>query len=206
MLPDTLIDPLLLQTDRVRAMHRRDRAAGRGAVSLPGGFHLKSPSAAFDVRWQWVFPATRFYRDPASDRWVRHHLHQTVVQRAVVDAGRRAGVSKRVTCHTFRHSFATHLLEAGYDIRTVQELLGHRDLKTTMLYTHVLNRGGRGVRSPLDSLPLDGLIPDGRAGAGPGGEPTGSTHVMSAAVDSITPGRKFNWGNANPRFRTDLRR
>lgn len=133
MLPQALRAPLRLQAERVRLMHRRDLAAGRGHVMLPNAMARKAPSAVRDLRWQWLFPATRFYRDPATGEWVRHHLHQTVVQRAVEDAGRASGITKRVGCHTFRHSFATHLLEAGYDIRTVQELLGHRDVKKKMI-------------------------------------------------------------------------
>ncbi len=152
MLPETLVGALRAQMERVRTFHRRELARGRGFVMLPDAFHRKSPTAARDWRWQWVFPATRGYEDLATGKWVRHHLHESVVQRAVAAAARNAGSSKRVTCHTFRHSFATHLLEAGYDIRTIQELLGHRDVSTTMIYTHVLNRGGRGVRSPADAL------------------------------------------------------
>ena len=113
----------------------------------------KYPNAGRELGWQWLFPATRTYPDPTSGQRRRHHLHESVLQKAVKEAVRRAGLAKPATCHTFRHSFATHLLEAGYDIRTIQELLGHSDVSTTMIYTHVLNRGGRGVRSPLDDLP-----------------------------------------------------
>ena len=144
---------------RVRAVHARDLTDGGGRVAMPGALARKMPEAAASWPWQWVFPATTRYRDRATGAPGRHHLHETAVQRAVRDAAVRAGIPRRITCHTFRHSFATHLLEAGYDIRTVQELLGHRDVRTTMIYTHVLNRGGRGVISPID-LPR-------RGGAGP---------------------------------------
>lgn len=150
-LPARLIPALQAQIKRVETLHRRDVARGHGAVVLPDALARKMPQAAYDLAWQWLFPAAREYVERESGLIRRHHIDRSVIQRAVATAGRAAGISQRVTCHTFRHSFATHLIEAGYDIRTVQELLGHRDVSTTMVYTHVLNRGGLGVQSPFDS-------------------------------------------------------
>jgi integron integrase len=152
MLPVALKPALADHLAHVKARHDADLAAGRGAVSLPGMLRAKYPGAPWEWAWQWMFPATRFYVDAETGERRRHHLHESVVQRAVKDAADAAGIPRRATCHSLRHSFATHLLEAGYDIRTIQELLGHRDVSTTMIYTHVLNQGGRGVQSPFDCL------------------------------------------------------
>ncbi|MCC6552397.1 MAG: integron integrase [Polyangiaceae bacterium] len=150
MLPLRLVSPLRDHLTATRAQHAADLAAGAGWVALPDALGRKYPNAGREWPWQGVFPATRPYRDRETGQLRRHHLHETVLQRAVREAALAAGLSRRASCHTLRHSFATHLLEAGYDIRTIQELLGHRDVSTTMISTHVLNRGGLAVRSPLD--------------------------------------------------------
>jgi integron integrase len=152
-LPEATFAPLRQHLIAVRQLHARDLAAGFGAAPLPGALDRKYPNAPREWAWQWVFPATRRYFDPAVSSERRHHLHETVIQRAMKRAVASAGIAKPASCHTLRHSFATHLLETGTDIRTLQELLGHRSVQTTMIYTHVLNRGGRGVKSPLDFAP-----------------------------------------------------
>ena len=151
MLATSAVDELRRHLTWVRKLFERDLLRGVDPVELPDALARKYPNAAREWRWQWVFPASRLYRDVGGNRR-RHHLHETVLQHAVHGAVKAAGLTKRVTCHTFRHTFATQLLQAGYDIRTVQELLGHTDVRTTMIYTHVLNRGGFGVRSPADML------------------------------------------------------
>lgn len=152
VLPDSLIPLLRAHLERVQALHQRDLEAGGGSVYLPYALSRKYPNAQREWAWQYVFPAPGRSRDPRSGVERRHHIYEKNLQRAIKQAALRARLSSRVTTHTLRHSFATHLLESGSDIRTVQELLGHSDVKTTMIYTHVLQRGGRGVRSPLDAI------------------------------------------------------
>ncbi len=152
MLAESLVPHLRRHLEWLRSVHEQDLAAGRPGVSLPYAIQRKYVSAARDWRWQYLFPASRYAYIAENNGPRRHHLHPTALARAVKLAVQQSGIDKRASCHTFRHSFATHLIESGYDIRTVQELLGHADVRTTMVYTHVLKRGGRAVKSPADLL------------------------------------------------------
>ena len=151
MLPEAIVQPLHVHLGKVNLLHRRDIAEGYGEVWLPDALSRKYPRAAYEWGWQFIFPSKNRSADPATGVTRRHHVYPDTLHRTVKRAAREAGIYKPVSSHTLRHSFATHLLQRGYDIRTVQELLGHRDVSTTMVYTHVMNKGGRGVKSPLDA-------------------------------------------------------
>ncbi|HBB18351.1 MAG TPA: integron integrase [Syntrophus sp. (in: bacteria)] len=152
MLPELLKQPLRSHLAEAKTIHEKDIKAGWGSVLMPDALDRKYPNAPREWRWQWVFPQESRWKNTRTGEEGRHHVHETLIQRAVREAVLKAGIVKHIGCHTFRHSFATHLLEDGYDIRTIQELLGHKNVNTTMIYTHVLNKGGYGVRSPIDGL------------------------------------------------------
>ncbi len=151
VLPASLIKELRLQIEKVKLLHQQDMINGLGETILPDALQIKFKNASHELGWQFLFPSSQCATDKRTGLMVRHHLHDTLIQRAVAEAIKKSGIQKKGSCHSFRHSFATHLLENGYDIRTVQELLGHSDVRTTMIYTHVLNKKGLAVRSPLDN-------------------------------------------------------
>jgi integron integrase len=166
MLPENLVQPLQAHLGKVRLVHQGDRSEGYGEVWLPHALSRKYPRAGYQWGWQFVFPSGKRSRDPENGVERRHHVHPDTIGRAMKRAARQAGIVKPVSCHTLRHSFATHLLERGYDIRTVQELLGHADVSTTMIYTHVMNKGARAVRGPLDRLEQEQVLYAVTAAAG----------------------------------------